>query len=164
MFTRALCAILGSIWGGLSFAAGNGNPYITAVFAVIFMLPMIYRLTQSTHPVRTASSGTPCMSITNVSQRSGLVGCLAFTVVSIAEHNAGGGPSPTAMAAIRGAAMVVGVVASVIVNWVLWPFVARHDLRKGTSAMMFYCSIIYRSKSCKTRACPPILTPSRHGF
>ena len=43
--------------------------------------------------------------------------------------------------------MVVGVVASVVVNWVLWPFVARHDLRRGISSMLFYCSVIYRSRS-----------------
>ncbi|RYP15159.1 hypothetical protein DL765_005898 [Monosporascus sp. GIB2] len=77
-------------------------------------------------------------------ERSGLVGCLSFTLVSIAEYNAGGRPSPAMIAVYRGAAMVVGVVASIVVNWVLWPFVARHDLRKGISAMMFYCSIIYR--------------------
>ena len=52
LFTRALCAVLGSLWGALSFAAGNGSPYVIAVFALIFMLPMIYRFTQSTHPVR----------------------------------------------------------------------------------------------------------------
>ena len=39
----------------------------------------------------------------------------------------------------------MGVVASVVVNWILWPFVARHDLRKGLSSMLFYCSIVYRS-------------------
>lgn len=95
-------------------------------------------------------------------QRSGLVGCLSFTLVSIAEHNAQGGPSPITMAATRGAAMVVGVVASVVVNWVLWPFVARHDLRKGISSMMFYCSIIYRSKAFEILPFPPVLTCSRH--
>lgn len=42
--------------------------------------------------------------------------------------------------------MVVGVVASVIVNWILWPFVARHDLRKAVATMLFYSSIVYRSK------------------
>ncbi|OTB01912.1 hypothetical protein M426DRAFT_63238 [Hypoxylon sp. CI-4A] len=126
LFTRALCAILGSLWAGLSYAAGNGNPYVIAVFAVIFMLPMIYRYTQSTHP------------------RSGLVGCISFTVVSLSEVTAQGQPSPATLAATHGTAMVVGVVASIIVNWVLWPFVARHDLRKAVAAMMFYCSIVYR--------------------
>ncbi|KAI1451272.1 hypothetical protein F4805DRAFT_463968 [Annulohypoxylon moriforme] len=127
LFTRALCAVLGSLWAGLSYAAGNGNPYVIAVFAVIFMLPMIYRYTQSAHP------------------RSGLVGCISFTVVSLSEIAAQGKPSPATIAATHGVAMVVGVVASVVVNWVLWPFVARHDLRKAVASMMFYCSIVYRS-------------------
>ncbi|KAI1374397.1 hypothetical protein F4677DRAFT_461454 [Hypoxylon crocopeplum] len=127
LFTRSLCAVLGSLWAGLSYAAGDGNPYVIAVFAVIFMLPMIYRYTLSTHP------------------RSGLVGCISFTVVSLAEVAAQGRPSPATVAATHGVAMVVGVVASIIVNWVLWPFVARHDLRKAVAAMMFYCSIVYRS-------------------
>ncbi|KAI1141707.1 hypothetical protein F5Y05DRAFT_373511 [Hypoxylon sp. FL0543] len=127
LFTRALCAVLGSLWAGLSYAADNGNPYVIAVFAVIYMLPMIYRYTQSAHP------------------RSGLVGCISFTVVSLAEVSAQGKPSPATIAATHGTAMVVGVVASVIVNWILWPFVARHDLRKAVATMMFYCSIVYRS-------------------
>ncbi|KAI1387905.1 uncharacterized protein F4822DRAFT_407923 [Hypoxylon trugodes] len=127
LFTRALCAVLGALWAGLSYAAGDGNPYAIAVFAVIFMLPMIYRYTQSTHP------------------RSGLVGCISFTVVSLAEVAARGEPSPATLAATHGAAMVVGVVGSIIVNWALWPFVARHDLRKAVAAMMFYSSIVYRS-------------------
>ncbi|KAL7622397.1 Zinc finger protein containing five transmembrane domains [Parahypoxylon ruwenzoriense] len=127
LFTRAFCAVLGSLWAGLSYAAGKGNPYVIAVFAVIFMLPMIYRYTQSTHP------------------RSGLVGCISFTVISLAEVTAEGKPSPAMVAATHGVAMVIGVVASIIVNWVLWPFVARHDLRKAVATMMFYCSIVYRS-------------------
>ncbi|KAI2628456.1 hypothetical protein GGR54DRAFT_587252 [Hypoxylon sp. NC1633] len=127
LITRAICAVLGSLWAGLSYKAGDGNPYVVAVFAVIYMLPMIYRYTLSTHP------------------RSGLVGCISFTVVSLAEVAAEGKPSPATIAATHGVAMVVGVVASVIVNWVLWPFVARHDLRKAVATMMFYCSIVYRS-------------------
>ncbi|KAI1146074.1 hypothetical protein F4825DRAFT_441822 [Nemania diffusa] len=142
LFTRVFCAVLGSLWAGLAYAAKDGNPYIMGVFAAIYMLPMMYRYTQSTHP------------------RSGLVGCISFTVISLAEVSmsdtslldaspseaAGEGiPSVTKAAAITGAIMVFGVVASVIVNWVLWPFVARHDLRKGLASMIFDCSIVYRS-------------------
>ncbi|KAI1427859.1 hypothetical protein F5Y12DRAFT_122937 [Xylaria sp. FL1777] len=127
LFARAFCAVLGSLWAGLSYAAGNGNPYVIAVFAAIFMLPMTYRYTQSTHP------------------RSGLVGCISFTVVSLSEVIDEGGPSVADIAATRGASMVLGVVVSIIVNWILWPFVARHDLRKGLASMIFNCSIVYRS-------------------
>lgn len=75
------------------------------------------------------------------------MGCVSFTVVSLAEVAAEGRPSPATVAASHGTAMVIGVVASIIVNWVLWPFVARHDLRKAVAAMLFYTSIVYRSKS-----------------
>ncbi|KAI8628456.1 hypothetical protein F5Y19DRAFT_437905 [Xylariaceae sp. FL1651] len=126
LFARACCALLGSLWAGLSYAAGKGNPYVVAVFAAIFMPPMMYRYTQSTHP------------------RSGMVGCMSFTVVSLSEVIVEGKPSVAKVAATRGASIIVGVVASVMVNWVLWPFVARHDLRKGMASMIFYCSIIYR--------------------
>jgi hypothetical protein len=33
----------------------------------------------------------------------------------------------------------------VVINWIWWPFVARHELRKAVSAMLFFMSIIYRS-------------------
>ncbi|KAI0142708.1 hypothetical protein GGR57DRAFT_485873 [Xylariaceae sp. FL1272] len=127
LFARAFCAVVGSVWGGLAYLAGNGNPYVIGVFAAIYMLPMMYRYTQSSHP------------------RSGMVGCISFTVVSLSEVIAQGKPSPAAIAATKGAAMLLGVVASIIVNWILWPFVARHDLRKGMASMIFYCSILYRN-------------------
>ncbi|KAI1124754.1 hypothetical protein F5Y10DRAFT_248831 [Nemania abortiva] len=141
LFTRVFCAVLGSLWAGLAHAAGNGNPYVTAVFAAIYMLPMMYRYTQSTHP------------------RSGMVGCISFTVISLAEISVSDVslldvspsevidermPSVANIIAIRGAIMIFGVVASIIVNWILWPFVARHDLRKGLASMIFNCSIVYR--------------------
>ena len=126
LVTRAFCAFLGAVWGGLSYAAGNGNPYVMAVFAAIFMLPMIYRYTQSSHP------------------RSGIMGCISFIVVSLSAKTSEGFPSIVQIAWTRGLAFVVGIVAAVTVNWVLWPFVARHELRKALSAMMIYSSVIYR--------------------
>lgn len=82
------------------------------------------------------------------------MGCISFTVVSLAEVTAEGKPTPGTVAATHGVAMVVGVVASIIVNWILWPFVARHDLRKAVATMLFYSSIVYRSK-LKAEACFP---------
>ncbi|CAG7564857.1 unnamed protein product [Fusarium equiseti] len=68
-FTRAFAAILGAVWSGAAHAASRENPYVLAVFAAIFMIPMMYRFTQSKHP------------------RSGLVGCLSFTVISLSLRN-----------------------------------------------------------------------------
>ena len=51
LVTRSLTAVLGAVWSGAAYAAGDGNPYVMGVFAFIYLLPMLYRLTQSTHPV-----------------------------------------------------------------------------------------------------------------
>ena len=50
LVTRSLCGVIGAAWGGFSYAAGNGNPYVMAVFAVVYMIPMLYRFSRSTHP------------------------------------------------------------------------------------------------------------------
>ena len=128
---RTSCAALGAVWAAFAFAAGDGHPYVMAVFSVIFMLPMLYRFTQSSHP------------------RSGFVGCMSFTVVSLSAYTNDGYPSIIKIAWTRGLAFVVGVVAALVVNWVLWPFVARHELRKSLSAMLLHQSLIYRGVVAK---------------
>lgn len=128
---RSFCAAIGAIWGGLAFAADYGNPYVMAVFAAVYMIPMLYRFTQSSHP------------------RSGVIGCLSFTVVSLNAYTQDGYPSVVTIAWTRGVAFVVGLVAALTVNWVLWPFVARHELRKSLSSMILHSAIRYRSVIAK---------------
>ncbi|OIW25191.1 hypothetical protein CONLIGDRAFT_636270 [Coniochaeta ligniaria NRRL 30616] len=125
LVTRAFMGLLGAVWAGAGYAAGQGSPYVMGVFAAIYLLPMLYRFTQSSHP------------------RSGLVGCLSFTAISLTLMIDSG--SPVTITISRGLAFVVGVVAAILINWILWPFVARHELRKAVSAMLFFLSIIYRS-------------------
>lgn len=131
LVTRAFCAALGAVWAGVAYGAGDGSPYVMAVFAAIFMIPMMYRFTQSSHP------------------RSGIVGCMSFAVISLGIREADGLPSVVWISWTRGLAFVVGVVAAVVTNWILWPFVARHELRKALSSMLIYSSIIYRSVVAK---------------
>ena len=131
MTTRVTTAAIGAIWGGFAYAARNGNPYVMAAFAAIFMIPMLYRFTQSTHP------------------RSGLAGCVAFTIISLNAYTDQGVEGPTRVAWTRGSAFVVGITAAVIVNWIIWPFVARHELRKSLSTMMLHMAILYRGVVAK---------------
>lgn len=128
---RSFCAALGSTWAALGYAADNGNPYVMAVFAALFMIPMIYRFTQSSHP------------------RSGIVGCISFTVVSLSAYTNDGQQSIVKIAWTKGLAFVVGVVAAIVVNWILWPFVARHELRKSLSAMLLHSCLLYRGVVAK---------------
>lgn len=129
--SRTLCCIIGAVWGGFAYSADDGNPYVMAVFAALFMIPMLYRYTQSTHP------------------RSGIMGCISFTIVSLTAYNHAGTPGSFEIAWTRGTAFVVGVVAAVSVNWILWPFVARHELRKSISTMLLHTAIIYRGVVAK---------------
>lgn len=123
---RSLCAILGVIWAGFGWAAGNGNPYVLAVFAAIFMFPMLHRFTRSSHP------------------RSGMMGCVTFTVVSLGAYTNKAEPSLVKYTWTRGVAFLVGIFAALFANWVLWPFVARHELRKSLSTLMLHSAILYR--------------------
>ena len=131
LWVRSFYAAFGAIWGGLGYAAGNGNPFVLAVFAALYMIPMLHRFTQSTHP------------------RSGAIGCLSFTVISLGAYTNHAEPSITEFAWTRGAAFVVGVVAAVLVNWILWPFIARHELRKSLSTMILHSAILYRAVVAK---------------
>lgn len=127
---RTFCAAIGAIWGALAYAADNGNPYIIALFAAIYMPPMLYRFTQSSHP------------------RSGIVGCLSFAVVSLSAYTENGSPPSSSsiitIAWTRGLAFIVGLVAALTVNWILWPFVARHELRKSLASTTLHLAILYR--------------------
>lgn len=133
--TRTFCAVLGAVWAALAYRAGDGSPYVMAVFAAIYMIPMMYRFTQSSHP------------------RSGLVGCISYLAISTAVYDAHGLPTITKIAWTRGVAMIIGIVSAIVTNSILWPFVARHELRKALAAMLIYSSVIYRGKYLYPRYC-----------
>ena len=126
LFIRTTCAALGATWAGLSIAATQRNPYGMAIFASIFMMPMLYRFAQSKHP------------------RSGLVGCLSFSVVSLIAYDIYPSEPIVHIAWTRGLAFVIGIVAAVVINWFFWSFVARHELRKSLSTMLLHLAILYR--------------------
>ena len=131
LMVRMFYAALGAIWAGFAHAAGNGSPYVIGVFALIYLVPMLYRFTQSSHP------------------RSGLVGCISFTVVSLTAYTNAQGQPAVQIAWTRGLAFVVGVFAAIVVNWALWPFIARHELRKSLAAMLLHSAILYRGVVAK---------------
>ncbi|OAQ97880.1 hypothetical protein LLEC1_07165, partial [Akanthomyces lecanii] len=127
LLNRSCLAVLGAVWAGAGYAAGHGNPYVMAVFAAFYMIPMLYRYTLSAHP------------------RSGLVGSLSFTVVSLGLLDDFRGTSPAVFTACKGLVFFVGTAAPILTNWLLWPFVARHELRAALSSFLFFLSVTYRS-------------------
>lgn len=51
LLTRSGVAVLGALWSGVGYAAGHGSPYVMGVFAALYMGPMLYQYTLSSHPV-----------------------------------------------------------------------------------------------------------------
>ena len=51
LLTRTFFAVLGAVWSGIAYAAGDGKPIVLGVFAAIYYIPMMYRFTQSSHSV-----------------------------------------------------------------------------------------------------------------
>ena len=123
---RTSFSAFGSLFGALAYGSGGGSPYVMAVFAFIFILPMMFRYTVSQHP------------------RSGIMACLSFTVVSLTLNERNGMPSTGYVAWTRGVALVVGCFVAITVNWLIWPFLARHELRKSISTTMLHSAILYR--------------------
>jgi hypothetical protein len=80
-------------------------------------------------------------------KRSGLVGCLSFAVISLTLRHDTLGPSIALQGVYKGLVFLIGTIAPIVVNWLLWPFIARHELRIALSSMILYMSIMYRSKS-----------------
>lgn len=126
---RTLAVIAGSIWGGLAMRARHGNPYVLAVFSAIFMIPAIYRFIGTLHP------------------RSGLLACASFTLVSLSMY------SPPYEDEIpvniftgtwtRLVSLECGMVITVLLNWLFWPFVARTEVRKSVASLLTHISQSY---------------------
>jgi len=128
---RCFCAFLGALWAALANAAARGNPYILGVLAAVYLIPMLHRFTQSSHP------------------RSGIIGCITFAVISLDTYTVNDYSSIVSIAWTRGLAFIGGIIAAVMVNWILWPFLARHEVRKSLSSMMLHSAILYRSVIAK---------------
>lgn len=136
LVVRTLVAIVGAVFGAL--AAGicqytKASPYIMGVFCGVFMVPCIYRFTVSNHP------------------RSGLMGCLSFTIVSLGIYTDRlQGPTewrdanPVTGTWTRALGILVGLWSAILISWLLWPFVARTESRKFTADMLAHVSQCYQ--------------------
>lgn len=130
LVVRSFFAVLSVVWASVGFRAGNGNPYVLAVFAGLFMAPHFYRFVQSSHP------------------RSGLIACIGFTLVSQSMYlskNTYEDTTTIKNAWTRGVAILVGVTSSILISWIFWPFVARHEVRKGMSVVLLHLSQSYKN-------------------
>lgn len=129
LLVRSAFCISGSVWAGIGFKAMNGNPYVLAVFCAIFMIPSMYRFILTGHP------------------RSGLFGCMSFTIVSlqlVAQQQRHGPINVFKECWTRLVSLEVGLLVAVVISWLFWPFVARHEVRKFMSVLLSNISKCYQ--------------------
>jgi hypothetical protein len=129
LMVRTMFCLAGSIWAGIGYRAGNGNPYILGVFCATFVLPCLYRFICSSHP------------------RSGLISCICFTVVSLAlytDRRIGYDLKIFTACWTRALSCEIGVAVAVLVNRILWPFTARTEVRKSMSTLLSHISMSFQ--------------------
>lgn len=129
LFVRTALALLGTVWGGITYRVRYGNPYVMAVMCAVFMVPAFYRFVISSHP------------------RSGLLACISFTFTSMSMYVNGldGEIKIVSIAWAQGCAVIVGVASSIIISWIFWPFVARQEVRKAMGIVLSHLSQCYQS-------------------
>ena len=44
----------------------------------------------------------------------------------------------------RGVTLIIGVASPILINWIFWPFVARHEVRKVMSMVLLHLSQCYQ--------------------
>ncbi|ORX77751.1 hypothetical protein K493DRAFT_363203 [Basidiobolus meristosporus CBS 931.73] len=128
---RIIGTILGGFWGYLGWIASRGNPYIVAVFTLII--------------------GVPCwfFYITRPQTKIHSVSIITYVVIMFSIYYTEviqGQESPNSafvLAVLRTANIIAAIVISLLVETLLWPYIARVELRKHLSATIYNLGVLF---------------------
>ncbi|KAI8641877.1 hypothetical protein BD408DRAFT_417551 [Parasitella parasitica] len=118
-FWRIVGTLVGAFVGWAALAAGDGSPYLLAVFAVLLALPSFYIHLGSTY------------------NKVGIVCLTTYMVVALSRYAYP--PEGETIAATvwkRTITLIVGICVALLLNSMVWPFVARHMVRKSIANCM----------------------------
>ncbi|ORY05999.1 hypothetical protein K493DRAFT_310796 [Basidiobolus meristosporus CBS 931.73] len=128
---RIIGTILGGLWGYLSWLASQGNPYIIAVFTYVIAIPCWYYF------------------ITKPHTKVPLVSLITYMIVIFGTYNSVvvykevSGTSALLLAVFRTANLIIAIVVSLLVEMVLWPYVARIELRKHLARTFYNLGVLF---------------------
>ncbi|KAG1470593.1 hypothetical protein G6F56_002589 [Rhizopus delemar] len=118
-FWRIVGTVVGAMVGWAALQAGGGSPYLLGIFAALLALPSFYIHLGSTY------------------NKVGIVCLTTYEVVALSRYVT---PPPNETVAEtvwkRTLTLVVGVCVALLLNSMVWPFVARHMVRKSIGACM----------------------------
>ncbi|KAG0748392.1 hypothetical protein G6F62_006230 [Rhizopus arrhizus] len=118
-FWRIIGTIAGAMVGWAALEAGGGSPYLLGIFAALLALPSFYIHLASTY------------------NKVGIVCLTTYEVVALSRYVSP--PSNETIAETvwkRTLTLIVGVCVALLLNSMIWPFVARHMVRKSIGACM----------------------------
>ncbi|SCU94145.1 LADA_0G06832g1_1 [Lachancea dasiensis] len=129
---RLVCSVLGIFGGWCANQARHfGNPYVIATFASIFCPILSFNF------------------FANGNRKSSFTGILCFTVIALESYGKGESDLNTAEiwknTWITGAALLCGILPSIPVNWIIWSFTARHELRMSVASLLAHIGQSYQS-------------------
>ncbi|KAJ3040047.1 hypothetical protein HDV00_011496 [Rhizophlyctis rosea] len=130
---RVLGTLLGAVSGLVVWLIAHGNPYIMSVCTVIWSYPF-------------------CWVYLNTSWlRLGVTALFTYALVLLAAYTASftpdGADNIYSYAWKRSASIVIGMIAAIFLNVVVWPYKARVQLRLGVSKTIHNIGILYSSQA-----------------
>ncbi|KAK9767548.1 hypothetical protein K7432_002563 [Basidiobolus ranarum] len=128
---RIIGTILGGLWGYLCWLASQGNPYIIAVFTYIIGIPCWYFFI--TRPY----TKVPLVSLTTY------MIVLFSTYNSVVVDKRGSSTSAGLLAVLRTVNLIIAIIISLLVEMVLWPYVARIELRRHLGITFYNFGVLF---------------------
>ncbi|KAI9480972.1 MAG: hypothetical protein EXX96DRAFT_199060 [Benjaminiella poitrasii] len=123
---RIVGTLVGAFVGWAALEAGNGSPYLLGVFAVLLALPFFY------------------IHLGSIYNKVGIVTLTTYMVVALSRF-AYPTPNETIAATVwkRTITLIVGICVALLLNSLVWPFVARHIVRKSIASCLIQLEDYY---------------------
>ncbi|KAI8995021.1 Fusaric acid resistance protein-like-domain-containing protein [Pilobolus umbonatus] len=124
-FWRIVGTLVGAFFGWAALVAGDGSPYLIAVFAVLLAIPSFY------------------IHIGSTFNKVGLVILTTYMVVALGRYS--NPPDETIVETVwkRTMTLIVGIMVALMLNTLVWPFVARHMVRKSIAGCLIQLEDYY---------------------
>jgi hypothetical protein len=132
LFLRVTSWLVGSFWAWAANEAGkSSHTVVIGIFAAIFVFFFAHFFLIDAHP------------------RSGLIGLLSFTIVSLSTFIGTGGSNEGIWkhSWITSLSIFVAILTSVLSNWLVWPFVAKNEIYNSCSSLLSHIGQSYQSVS-----------------
>lgn len=131
MGRRIMCALTGVFWGWCANQARHfGSPYVVATFAGLLCFVLSFNFFANNHT------------------KSSFTGLACFVIIALEPYSKSNQLNTAGIwknTWITGLSLLCGIALSIPINWILWSFTARQELRLSVSSLLAHMSQSYQS-------------------